>query len=403
MPEFEYTALDPNGKRRRGSIGAYSAPEARSQLRGMGLNVLSMRSGEEEARAEVSPERIGRINRRDVATSLRQLATLLHGGMALVPALNALSEQLRGTRLGKVITRMAERVRTGGGFGDAMADYPEVFPEVFVSMVNAGESVGALGEVLRRVAEMAEKSLEVTGKVKAAMVYPVILLLTGAAVIIFLLNFVVPGITLLFADMGQQLPLPTVILMRVSEFVRSVFWGAAVFVVLATFGLRAAVRYDAVRMRLDGLKLRIPVIGDLIKKTALARFTRTLGVMLGSGVPVLKALENAGRVTANTALTAALQAAGKRVEEGEGLAGPLARSGIFPPIVVHVVATGEASGNVENGLMNVSDIYQIEIENSIRTLTSLVQPLMILVMGAIIGFMVLAVLLPIFEINQMIG
>ncbi len=404
MPDFEYTALDASGKRCRGRIGAYSATEARGKLRERGLNVLSMRSGEKQAQAAEAPERTGRVKKREVATAFRQLSTLLRGGMALVPALEALSEQLGGTHLGRVMTRMQERVRTGAGFGDAMAEYPAVFPELFVSMVNAGEAVGALDEVLGRLAEMTERSLEVSGKVKAAMAYPAVLLFVGTAVIIFLLTFVVPGITRLFDDLGQgQLPLPTVMLMGISGFLSAYFWHITIGIALAAGGGRMALRYEGVRIRLDWLKLRVPVVGRLLMKASLARFTRTLGVMLGSGVPVLQALENAGRVTANAALTARLKEATRQVEEGAGLAGPFGQSGIFPPIVVHMVAAGEAGGNVEGGLMNVSEIYQTEIENSIRTLTSLVEPLMILVMGAIIGFMVLAILLPIFEINQLIG
>ncbi len=404
MPEFEYTALNASGKHCRGSIGAYSATEARGKLREKGLNVLSMRSGEKQAEAAEAPERTGRVKKREIATAFRQLSTLLRGGMALVPALEALSEQLSGTPLGRVMTRMQERVRTGAGFGDAMDEYPAVFPEIFVSMVNAGEAVGALDEVLGRLAEMTERSLEVSGKVKAAMAYPAVLLFVGTAVIIFLLTFVVPGMIRLFDDLGQgRLPLPTVMLMGISSFLSAYFWHITIGIALAAAGVRMALRYDAVRVRMDWLKLRVPVVGRLLMKASLARFTRTLGVMLGSGVPVLQALENAGRVTANSALTAKLKEASKQVEEGAGLAGPFDQSGIFPPIVVHMVAAGEAGGNVEEGLMNVSDIYQTEIENSIRTLTSLVEPVMILVMGAIIGFMVLAVLLPIFEINQLIG
>ncbi len=372
-------------------------------MRAMGLNVLSVSSERKEAGGSTESGRIGRVKKREVATALRQLSTLLHGGMALVPALSALSEQLQGTALGRVMAEMREQVRTGSNFGDALASYPSVFPSIYVSIVNAGEAVGALDEVLHRLAEMTERSLEVSGKVKAAMAYPAILLLTGTAVIVFLLAFVVPGITRLFVELEQQLPLPTVILIWVSSFLRSYFWILAAFFVVAFIGYRRAAGYDRVKNVTDRLKLLVPVIGPLLLKSALGRFTRTLGVMLASGVPVLQALENAGRVTDNSALATKVCEAGKQVERGAGLAGPLGASGIFPPIVVHMVAAGEASGNVEDGLMNVSEIYQTEIENSIRTLTSIVEPLMILAMGLIIGFMVLAVLLPIFEINQMIG
>ncbi len=403
MTEFEYSALSEDGKRHSGSVSAESAQEARSRLRAMGFNVLSVRAGRNGAETASAPERTGRISKRELANALRQLSTLLRGGMALVPALDALSEQLQGAPLGRVMTDIKERVRTGKSFGDAMAAYPSAFPEIYVSIVNAGEAVGALDDVLARLAEMTERSLEVSGKVKSAMVYPAILLLTGTAVIVFLLTFVVPGITRLFVELDQQLPLPTVVLISVSEFLRSYFWILTILFVSGVIGFRAASGHRGFRAWIDRMKLRVPVVGPLLLKTALGRFTRTLGVMLSSGVPVLQALENAGRVTANSSLTASIREAGKQVEEGAGLAGPLKRSGIFPPIVIHMVAAGEASGNVEDGLMNVSEIYQTEIENSIRTLTSLVEPLMILTMGAIIGFMVLAVLLPIFEINQMIG
>jgi general secretion pathway protein F len=406
LPAFEYTALDRSGREQRGVIDADSLAEARRKLRAGRVHVLSVDAGRAAAEqpAPLVSRRITlrRIRSSDVAAATRQLAMLLNSGIALVPALDALQEQLGRHPLGDVIARVRDRINEGMTLTKALEEHPKVFSEVFISMVSAGEASGELESVLVRLADASEKRVRLANKVRASLAYPVFMAFVGTGVVIFLLTFVIPSISKLFHDMHRELPWPTVALMAVSDFVKGYFWliaGAAAGLIIL---FRIWLATPPGRLMWDRIKLRLPLFGDLFRKVAISRFARTLGTLLASGVSILDALEIVKRVVGNAALSRTLDQIKESVRHGDSITNPLRRSGVFPPIVCHMVGSGERGGNVEEGLLKVAEVYDNEVESSVSALTALLEPFMILALGAIVGFIVLAILLPIFEINQAI-
>ena len=367
----------------------------------------------------ISPQRsqkrapIRRIQTRQICQFSRQLATLLRAGMPLVPALSALLQQFqrnaseatiwpreKDESLKEVIRSLRERISHGSSFADALSEHPDVFPPLYVSMVAAGQAGGALDPALVRLADMLEKRVQLAGKVKAAIAYPAVMAIVAFGVVGFLLTVVVPGITQIFVEMNRALPWPTTLLISVCGFLRDQALVLALALGALLFGLGAGCRTKEGRLLLDRLRLRAPLFGALFRKVEMARITRTLGVLLASGIPILDALQIARGVTQNGLLAAGLDRVRDLVHRGDTLADAIDRTGLFPPVVSHVIATGQMSGNVEQGLSELAQMYDNEVELTTKTLVSLLEPLVLLVMGVIVGFIVLAVLLPIFEINQ---
>jgi general secretion pathway protein F len=356
---------------------------------------------------------VGRIGAKQLSMLTRQLAILLHAGMPLVPALSALVEQLRTVTknpiqrhnprddsLATVMENVVDRVSAGSTLAAACAEHPHVFSSLFVNMVAAGEASGGLEAVLSRLAQMLEKRVHLAGKVKSAVAYPLMMIVVATAVVLFLLSFVVPGITQIFLEMGRTLPWPTRLLIASSAFLRTYFLLIAVAVPAALFTLTAWYRTKKGRLIADRSRLKLPLFGQLFLKLEVARMTRILGTLLVSGVPILDALEIARRVVQNRFIAAALHSVRQDVSKGSSFAEAVRKTHLFPPIVSHILATGQISGDVETGLLNIADMYDGEVELTAKTLTSLLEPAILLLMGVVVGFIVLAVLLPIFEISQ---
>lgn len=349
-----------------------------------------------------------RIRTRDVCSVARQLATLLRAGMPLVPALSALVEQLRvggGSHenpLAAVMEDVARDVNSGSTLAAALGKHPGVFSNLFVGMVAAGETSGTLEQVLLRVAEILENRVQLTAKVKAAVAYPLMMVVVAVAVVVFLMYVVVPSITEIFIEMERDLPWPTELLISISNFVRTYLPVIAVAILLALFGLMAGYRTKAGRLFADRAKLKLPLFGNLFLKLELARLARTLGILLVSGIPILHALETAKQVVQNRIIADAMSSVKDMVGKGDAIANAIRKTGLFPPIVYHIITTGQMSGNLEEGLLNIADMYDGEVELATKTLTSLLEPLVLLFMGAVVAFIVLAVLLPITEINQVL-
>jgi general secretion pathway protein F len=354
-----------------------------------------------------------RIGTKDVCRLARQLATLLHAGMPLVPALSVLEEQLgqaptsRYVRWGDstaplapIVAQIRDDVSGGDSLAEALGKYPDVFSPLFVNMVAAGESSGTLEPVLTRLAEILEKRVQLTGKVKAALAYPLMMALVAAGVVIFLLAYVVPGITQLFTEMNRQLPGPTMILIAISGGIRAYAALLGVLAVAVVGGAIAYCRSDSGRLWVDRLKFALPLFGPLFFKIEAARLTRTWGTLMKSGIPIIAAIDISRRVSQNHIIVEAANAIKDSVHKGQTVADAIRATGVFPPVVFHVIATGQTSGNVEDGLIDIADMYETEIETAMRSVTSLVEPLILLVMGGVVGFIVLAILMPIFEINQ---
>ena len=346
-----------------------------------------------------------RIRTRDICMLARQLATLIRAGMPLVPALSALVEQSRGVQaqdnaLAEVVEQVAKDVNSGSTLADALSKHPKVFSNLFVNMVAAGETSGALEEVLFRLAEILEKRVNLAAKVKSAIAYPLMMVVVAVAVVTFLMSVVVPSITDIFIEMNRTLPWPTIMLISISDFMRTYWTLIAAVVCLAFFGAVAAYRTEKGRLYADRTKLKLPLFGGLFLKLEVARLSRTLGILLVSGIPILSALDIAKQVIQNRVIAGALDSVKDLVSKGDAIANAIRKTGLFPPIVHHIITTGQASGNLEEGLINIADMYEDEVELTTKTLTSLLEPLILLFMGAVVGFIVLAILLPIFDINQ---
>jgi len=348
-----------------------------------------------------------RIRTRDVCRVARQLATLLRAGMPLVPALSALVEQSRGVRardnhLAEIMEQVAHDVNSGSTLANALNKHPKVFSNLFINMVAAGETSGTLEEVLFRLAEILEKRVNLAAKVKSAIAYPLMMVVVAVAVVVFLMSVVVPSITEIFIEMNRALPWPTKLLISTSDFMRTYWTLIAAALCLAFFGALAAYRTEKGRLYADRTKLKLPLFGGLFLKLEVARLSRTLGILLASGIPILSALEIAKQVIQNRVIAGGLDSVKDLVSKGDAVANAIRKTGLFPPIVHHIITTGQASGNLEEGLINIADMYEGEVELATKTLTSLLEPVILLFMGAVVGFIVLAVLLPIFDINQVL-
>ena len=348
-----------------------------------------------------------RIRTRDVCRVARQLATLLRAGMPLVPALSALVEQSRGVRaqdnpLAEVLEQVANDVNSGSTLANALSKHPKVFSNLFINMVAAGETSGTLEEVLLRLAEILEKRVNLAAKVKSAIAYPLMMVVVALAVVVFLMSVVVPSITEIFIEMNRTLPWPTRLLISTSAFMKTYWMLIAVVVCLVFFGSAAGYKTKKGRLYADRTKLKLPLFGSLFLKLEVARLSRTLGILLVSGIPILSALEIAKQVIQNRVIAGALDSVKDSVSKGDAVANAIRKTGLFPPIVHHIITTGQVSGNLEEGLINIADMYEGEVELTTKTLTSLLEPVILLFMGAVVGFIVLAILLPIFDINQVL-
>jgi general secretion pathway protein F len=407
MPVYEYTALDSAGKKRKGIIDADSLAAARQKIRHSGSFPVDIHESTPVSRkkTERSPANfilVQRVRQQEVHVATRQLATLLGAGIPLVPALNGLIEQTTNPALKKIIAQLKDAVNEGNSFTAALSEHPRLFSKIYVNMVKAGEASGSLDVVLDQLADFGESEQATRARISAALIYPLVLSLVGTVILFLLLTLIVPKITKVFEDSQEALPLPTIILMNLSNFLGTYWW--LLFLLLA--GLLLALRYAIGRPKgrriWDRLKLTAPMMGDLNTKLAAARFGRTLGSLLQSGVTLVNALKIVRNMFNNVLLADTIDQATEDLEKGGSLSKVLQGSRWFLPMVVQMIAVGEQSGTLEKMLMKVADSYEKEVETRIKALTSLIEPFMILFMGVIMLFIVLSILLPIFEMNQLI-
>lgn len=405
MPVYEYRALNTAGRAIKGIVDADSSRSARLKLRRSGIYPIELRE-EAEVQSEKRDVDVLRFFRRvklqEVAIMVRQLSTLLSAGLPLVESLTAIIEQVPNPALKKIATQVRERVNEGSSLADALAQHPRIFSPLFVNMTRAGERSGALEIVLERLADFTENQVAFRHKVSAAMVYPILMTFVGIGVLGFLLGYVIPTVTQIFEDMKQTLPLPTLILMTLSDGLRRFWWVGVVVLALTLLGIDRYSRTERGRLVLDHVKLKAPIFGPLALKIAIARFTRTLAILLKSGVPVLTSMDIVKNVVNNRVLMHVIEEARDNIREGQDIAPPLRRSQLFPPLATHMIAVGEKSGKLEDMLVRVADAFETDVETSVQGLTALIEPLMILFMGSIIGFIALSILLPIFQINQIV-
>ena len=411
MPVYQYRGYRNDGGSAAGIVDAENVKVARLKLRKEGVFPTDVvEQGQPSARQQEggrtrTTHRTGRsatLSAHDLALLTRQFATLLVAGLPLVEALGVLVEQAEKKPTKALLAEIREEVRGGKALSVVLETYGKDFSPIYVHMVRAGEASGALDQILFRLAEFLEKQLALKAKVTNATLYPALMLFVGISVLFFLMAFVVPKITAVFTSMKQALPWPTVVLMSISQFFADYWLLLVSFAVACIFFIRRFIHTEKGRMLADRVTLRLPLIGDVARMVSISRLTGTLATMLASGVQLLDALDVSKRVMNNRVLEEIVEGARQNIREGETIADPLKRSGEFPALVTHMIAVGERSGDMEEMLRRVSQIYDGEVERVITRLTSLLEPVMILVMGIIVFFIVVAILLPIFEMGQMV-
>jgi general secretion pathway protein F len=332
----------------------------------------------------------------------RQLATLLGAGLPLVPAIAALTSQTRSQSFKKMLAKIKDSIVEGNSFARSLSLFPGTFSALYINMVTAGETSGALEIVLDRLADITEKQQALKSRIQSAMAYPILMSLIGVLVLFLLLTFIVPNITSIFSDMNQTLPAPTLFLIRISDIFKMYWWIILIGIAGAVFILRRINKTVKGRYFFDKIKLLLPRFGLLVKKLAVARFSRTLGSLLENGVSMLSALGIVKNIVGNALITDAIEDASKEVGKGKGLGPALAESKLFPDLSIQMIQVGEQSGKLEEMLDKVADVFENEVETSIMTMTSLLEPVMILIMAVIVGFIVLSICLPIFEMSQLV-
>lgn len=418
MPRFSFTAIDTTGKERTGTVEAPSLDLATTQVKGMGLFPIHLG---EEATAGVprvarkrraiggsgvksrKPMVIGSvINRKGLTVFTRQLATLTQAGLPLLRGLEVLSRQERNPGFKWVIEQLAENIRTGNTFSEGLAQHPKVFDRLYVNMVRAGEAGGVLDVVLNRLARFMEKAEKVKGKVKAAMVYPIIVICVTVVILSALMVWVVPQFKSIYKDLlkGAELPYLTKMVLAVADTMRNEFWLTALVLggVAALFWM--ARKHPQAARGIDWLAFHAPLFGELSRKAAIARFSRTLGTLLSSGVPILNALLITRDTSGNLLLQDAINLVHDRVKEGEGIAGPLDQTKVFDGMVTSMIDVGEETGELFEMLNRIADTYEEEVDNAIAALTSIIEPIMIVFLAIVVGINVIALFLPIKDIIQ---
>jgi general secretion pathway protein F len=407
MAVYEYKALDGRGREKTGIIEAESRVSAGHVLKRMDLYPVNISETTEKTieqkRRDFSLSLIlERITRGDISVFTTQFAALVEAGMPVVSAFEIVIEQTEKKSLKKMLSVIKEEVNKGVSLADAFKMFPKNFSTLYVNMVRAGEESGSLEIVLMRLADFLQSQLEMRSRITATLAYPSLMLIVGITVVIFLVAFVIPTVTGIFEEMNQALPLPTMILLGISGFFKWAWPYLAVGLIALGFFLRIYKRTPKGKAWLDRVKLKIPLVGAQYKKILMTRFTRTLGTLLTNGVPIVTSFDIVKSIIDNTLVSAEIVKARDDIREGKEISKPLGASGIFPPVVVNMIAVGEKSGQLEEMLNRVSKIMEAEMDSSLKRLMSLLEPVMILLMGAIVAFIVISILLPIFEMNQLI-
>ena len=409
MPTYQYKAVNKSGRNTKGVIEADSDSHAARKLRNKGLYPLNIVSlGTKPARTKQStnfafPKLFQRIPKSVIASTIRQLATLLNAGLPLEVCLNTMIEQGGKSPMRSVLSQVRDKIREGAGLAAAFADFPHIFNPTFITMIKAAESSGTLEIVMERLAEHAEQQIALNRKVQGTLAYPVLMLIVGISVVIFLLTFVIPKVTQIFLDLDRALPTPTQILLTVSDTLRYnwMYIASTIGVLVATF--KRFIKTPRGKKLHHAQILHVPIAGNLIRLLVVGRVCRTLGMLLKNGVTLVESLEIVRNVAGNVVLEQNIVDMNKGVQEGKSLAEFMGQSSIFPTTAVQMVAAGEKSGQLAHMLLVVADDCDNQVNTKLQMLTSLMEPVMILILGGLVGFVVMAIILPIFEMSSLVG
>ncbi|MGD8240808.1 MAG: type II secretion system F family protein [Armatimonadota bacterium] len=400
MPSFAYVAIDERGRETTGTISADSRRAATLRVREMGLFPTDVAEG--AAPAKEGPERVSifsRVTGGDLTVFTRQFANLFNAGLPVLRCIDTLIDHSENPRLRATLRDVRADVQGGGRLWETLAKHPKIFDSLYVNLVRAGEASGQLDDVMTRLADFMEYEQEQRARIKSAMAYPLVLIVAGSAAVAFLMLKIIPDFEKVFMSLGRTLPGPTMLLMSVSRFMLAYWWALLGGAVVAWLVLQGIRRTPSGGYVIDSVRLRLPVIGSLLGKIAIAQFTRTLSTLVHGGVPILEGFDVVRGTVGNRVLDRAVGEVRAAVREGESIAEPLRRTGAFPSLVSSMIAVGEETGNLDTMLAKIADAYDSEIQNRTRQLVSLVEPAIILGMGTVVGFVVIAMLLPIFEMS----
>jgi type II secretion system protein F len=399
---FQYVAVTADGQRRTGRIEAETRAEALARIRDLGHQPVQVQEAAQEKPEQTSSSRRGRITAGDITAFTRQLADLTLAGLTPDRSLSVLAEQAENASLRALIEAVQTEVRGGVALSAALERYPRYFPPMVVNMLRAGELSGQLGEVLERLAQFAEREQQRRAQIVSAMVYPAVLMLVATATLVFLLTFVVPRLSGVFEDLGAELPLPTRLLLAITGALTTGWWAILGGMVLAWLLLQAYRRTEAGAYQMDRLTLRLALMGKIWRKVVVARFARALGTLVAGGVPILEALRVAGQAAANRVFIRTAREVEERVKGGETISAAMRATGQFPPVLIHMTAVGEETGDLPRVLLRVAETLDNESEIAMKRLTTLIEPVIVVVMGAFVGFVVLSILLPVFQANSIV-
>ncbi len=406
MAVYAYRGLDARGKSVKGVRDADSAKALRNLLKRDGILATEILEQSEAAKKAARDIDFGRLFRRvttlDVAIATRQLSVLLRSGVPLVEALSALIDQVDHPELKTAFTDTRNQVNEGVTLADAMKAYPKVFPSLYVNMIAAGEASGTLEEVLARLADFLDDQTRLRSRVRGALAYPLIMMVVVVLILFLMMSVVVPKVTAIFENFNQTLPWYTSLLIWVSNLLSNYWWLFAILLAGGIYWFRRWRSTEEGRKKWDIFVLEVPLFGPLLTMVAVTRFARTLATLLASGVPVLTAMDITRNVLGNTELMRVVEDARTSVREGEGIARPLREGGRFPPIVTHMIAVGEQSGQLEEMLLHVADAYDQQVEVRVGAMTSILEPLLIVIMGTVVGGIAFAILMPLLQLNEMI-
>jgi len=403
MPNFKYAAKDSQGRTVSGFFEALDRAAAIDILRKKGLVIVSV--DEAFSKMGIPAMSFGKkkVKMDDIVVFSRQLATMVDAGIPLVGALDILGEQIENHTFGTVILKIRNDIETGSSLSDAMLKHKKIFSSLFVNMVKAGESSGMLDEILDRLAAYMEKTNNLQKKIQSALIYPAVVASMAVVITLLLLLKVIPIFKGIFSGFGAELPKPTLVLIAISDGMQKYFpYIIGIIIAIMIFVMRYT-KTEKGKLRIDSLLLKLPVFGVLFKKVAISKFTRTLSTLIKSGVPILSSLDIVGKTAGNKAIEKAVEAVRANVREGESIAEPLARSKLFPPMVVRMVSVGEQSGQLESMLSKIADFYDEQVDTAVSVLTSLIEPVIIAFLGIVIGTIVICMFLPIFKVTSIVG
>jgi len=396
MPTWIYEGKTANGQMKKGRVEAETEEQAHAKLRQMQITPSALKKAS-IFQAELAIPGMGGVSKKDLVVFTRQFATMIDSGLPLVQCLDIQAEQAANPQFRKELTVIKETVEGGATFADALRKFPKTFDELFVNLVSAGEIGGILDTILNRLAAYIEKNEKLKGQVKGAMTYPIVVLVVSLGCVVLLLYKVVPMYAKLFEDMGTALPLPTQILINMSDWLKSYFYVIFIVIIGTAVAWKQAMKNAKIAYVRDAVMLKTPILGDLLTKSSVARFCRTLGTMISSGVPILDALEICSKTAGNAVIENTVMTTRESISEGRTIAEPLAESKVFPQMVCQMISVGEATGALDTMLGKIADFYEDETEAAVGALTSALEPILLVFLGGTVGFFVIAMYLPIFK------